>query len=220
MTEPVVAIVPFRKGSKGLPGKNVRHVAGRPLWEWSAYAAFGSDLDSVILTTDYPITPELALGCVAALLVQRPPELATDDAPLDAALVHAIDAASFDGIVVVLQPTVPVRRPGLIDDCVAMFRRFPAAKSLVTVNPLHFVWDGDSGRMLNPPRVNRQAMRDGKLYEEDGSVYVVRASDLRAHRSRVVDPVILFETERTVDIDTESDFRLAEQLLRERHDPA
>lgn len=149
-------------------------------------------------------------------IVGRPPELATDDASLDGVLIHAIDTVGLDDsdIVVLLQPTVPVRRPGLIDDCVKCFQRFPAAKSLATANRLHFVWAGDAGVLVNPPRVNRQAMNSSQiLYEEDGSVFVVRAGDLRRTGSRIVEPMILIETERTVDIDTERDMEIAEFLL-------
>jgi len=209
------AIIPFRKGSKGVPGKNTRVVAGAPLWEWSLKAAVDSiRVDRLAVSTDiYGLRDE---GPGFPPVVPRPPELATDTASLDAALVHAVNYLELptEEIVVVLQPTVPVRRPGLIDDCVAMFERFPAARSLLTANRLHFVWHGASGAMINGPRVNRQEMaQDQCHFEEDGSVYVVRAGDLRIHGNRCAQPGILFETERTVDIDTEADMALAEFLL-------
>jgi len=207
----ITAVIPFRAGSKGLPGKNVRQCAGMPLWWWSL-PVVGSSVDLVIITTDY----EVGEQCSFIRHVKRPPRLATDTASLDEAIIHAIDEVGLadNDVVVTLQPTVPVRREGLIDDCVRCFLGFPAAKSLVTANRLHFVWAGDAGLHINPPRVNRQAMNSGQvLYEEDGSVFVCRSGDLRRSRSRVMDPVILIETPRTVDIDTEEDFALAEYLL-------
>lgn len=214
------AIVPFRAGSKGVPGKNVRDVAGKPLWRWSLDAAVAAtSIGRVIVTTDYIDEDSRHLIDVDVPFkhwVRRPEELASDSAALDDALIHAIDTVQLpdDATVVVLQPTAPVRRSGLIDDCVRTFKSFPEGKSLVTANRLHFVWHGDGGRLLNPPRVERQKMDSTQFYfEEDGAVFVVRAGDLRATGSRVIDPVVLFETERTVDIDTPADLALAEHLL-------
>jgi len=223
----VVAIIPFRAGSKGVKNKNTRHVAGKPLWCWSLEAAQQSEVDRVVVTTDVPLSQihrQLSDGDRLTLM-RRPPGLAIDTASLDSALVHAIDYTALpddavlpdDTIVVILQPTCPVRRPGLIDACLRLFERFPAAKSLLTVNPLHYVWNGNSGQVVNPPRVNRQEMDSSQeMFHEDGSIFIVRAGDLRETGSRVVDPVVLFETERTVDIDTESDMELAGYLLTRR----
>ena len=221
----VSVIIPFRAGSKTVPGKNLRRVAGRILWEWSLSAAWNSmQTKRIVVTTDCdPVmaTPAMYFAEQKVEYVRRPPELATDDASLDDAIIHAIDEVGLDDedIVVLLQPTVPVRRPGLVDDCVRCFQSFPAAKSLVTANKLHYVWAGDAGMLVNPPRVNRQAMESGQLlFEEDGSVFVVRAGDLRRTRNRIIDPVILIETERTIDIDTERDMEFAEFLLQRQMD--
>lgn len=215
MTE-TVAVIPFRAGSKGLPGKNKRMIGGSQLWWWSAQAADDSELvERILITSDYE--PHPVATVIGAHWIDRPPELATDTAPLDAAIIHALEGAQVadDAVVVILQPTIPIRREGLVDDCIRAFLRFPLAKSLVTANRLHYVWHGDSGQLLNGPRLNRQDMDSSQIYyEEDGSVFIVRAGDLREHRSRVVAPVTLYETPRTVDVDDEEDFRLAEALMR------
>lgn len=228
----VVAIIAFRAGSKGVNHKNTRTVAGQSLWHWSWDAAYdsnrvnGEDVsilyrkDRILITTDAHGDKSL----VGFEYINRPPELATDTALLDDVLIHAADVShlSDDTTLVILQPTVPVRRPGLIDDCLDMFERFPEAKSLLTVNALHYVWHGDSGtraKVLNPPRVNRQDMDSAqKYYHEDGSVFIVHAGDLRRTKSRVVEPVVLFETETTVDIDSEADMELAGYLLSRGED--
>jgi N-acylneuraminate cytidylyltransferase len=229
----IVAVIPFRANSKGVPGKNTRLVAGKPLWVWSLEAAERARcVDRIIITTDIDrvsLFNRTGIGALDQLYtsagislrteyIQRPAELATDTATLDEVLIHAADASvprlPDDAIIMLLQPTVPVRRPGLLDDCSILFSRFPAAKSLLTANPLHYIWHGDSGRLLNPPRRNRQDMSgEQRYFHEDGSVFMVRAGDLRATGSRVVEPVVLFETEQTVDIDTEADMRLAASLL-------
>lgn len=103
-------MIPFRSGSKGLPGKNVRMLNGLPLWEWSLKAALAAEtVDSVIVTTD-SVLGGFAQFTKEVVFVRRPAELAQDETPLDAAVLHAIDTVGVDGLVVVLQPTVPVRR--------------------------------------------------------------------------------------------------------------
>lgn len=214
----VVAIIAFRAGSKGVKHKNTRGVAGQPLWCWSLDAAQRSKVDRIVVTTDVLLSQvheQLSDGD-RVMLIRRPSDLATDTANLDDVLIHATNYVPLpdDTTLVILQPTVPVRRPGLIDDCLDMFEKFPSAKSLLTANTLHYVWHGDSGRVLNPPRVNRQDMDSSqRVYHEDGSVFIVRVGDLRRTRSRVVEPVVLFETEQTIDIDSEADMGLASYLL-------
>ena len=213
MGQVVVAVIPARAGSRGIPGKNRRKVAGKPLWEWSLAAAQESTRVNWTLVTsdDSVILAVAAARHVPAIM--RPPHLATDEATLDAAILHALDAADIadEALVVTLQPTVPKRAAGLVDQCVATFEFFPVAKALVTVNSLHFVWD-QGGQLLNGPRSNRQDL-DRRLYHEDGAVFVCRAGAMRASGTRVMDPVILLETPRTVDVDTEEDLHLAEFLL-------
>lgn len=210
------AVIPARAGSKRVPGKNTRACAGLPLWRWSLNAARKSKLiNTVILTTDIPeiLSQAPVLGCVT---VQRPAALADDNASLDDALVHAVLKTKFSGAIVVLQPTVPVRRSGLIDDCVRAWETW-GANSVLTANELHYVWEeyerSPFARLVNGPRVNRQSMTNLR-YHEDGSVFVVHTDELLSWNSRIVAPVHLFLTPRTVDIDTEEDFRLAEFLLR------
>ncbi len=216
-----VAIIAARKNSRGVPGKNTRIVAGLKLWQWSLRAAMRArTVKRIIVTTDDSsiLLDAHDAGCE---VVHRPDALATDEASMDEALLHAIDYREVmdDSVVVVLQPTVPVRRENLVDDCVKTFIAFPEARSLLTCSPLHFVWDGGSGRLLNSPRVNRQAMTS-KLYHEDGSVFCTRALDFREFRSRIVEPVVLVENAWSPDIDTEEDLAVAEFLLLRRQEGA
>lgn len=216
----VAVVIPFRSGSQGLENKNTRIIAGRRLWHWSWFAAMSSELvDEIIVTTDHESTlqsyksPTRSDGKMQTWFIRRPAALASNEAPLDEAVIHAINERDFTGTVVVLQPTVPVRREGLVDDCIRSFWHFPISGSLVTVNRLHFVWD-IKGQLTNGPRVNRQDMRmDQERFHEDGSVFVTDSQVIRETRSRVVEPVLLFETPRTVDIDSAEDWRLAEILL-------
>jgi CMP-N,N'-diacetyllegionaminic acid synthase len=234
----VLAIIPARGGSKGVPGKNIRPLAGKPLLAWSIEAALASRVGRIVVSSDSTEILEVATRYGAEPL-ERPAELATDDAPTDEVLVHALVALGVDGyhpdLVVLLQPTVPVRRAGLIEECTWRLLE-THADSLLTAYPLHFVWwqespsywydktVGGSGRAAAPAwrtqcprRPPRQHMVARELmWHEDGSVFVCRAELLRTTGRRVGGRMEVFETERTVDIDTEHDFAVAEALLLAR----
>lgn len=230
----VLAIVPARAGSRGLPGKNVRSCGGQPLLVWSIAAARAAcGVDRVVVSTDSHEYARIAEKA-GAEIVMRPPELATDEATTDAVLVHVVDAYASNGyaphLVVTLQPTVPVRPLGLIDEAITRLID-TEADSLLTVRRLHFVWwreetreytdktsrDTPYWRSQCPRRPRRQDMHGRELmFEEDGSVYVTRAEVLLGTGARLAGRVEVLETPRTVDIDTEDDLLLADALLRAR----
>jgi CMP-N,N'-diacetyllegionaminic acid synthase len=216
----VLALIPARGGSRGVPGKNLRPLGGRPLLGWSILAAKAArQVDRVVVSSEAPgILDTAAEYGVEA--IARPAELATDTALTDPVIVHAVEALFVGGylpdLVVLLQPTVPFRAPGLVDACIDRLIA-SGADSLLTGYPLHFVWRQSlqgEWRTLTPNRCRRQDQHAAeRLFHEDGSVYVTRTAALMAHRARVCGRVELFETARSIDIDTEADFRAAEAQL-------
>jgi CMP-N-acetylneuraminic acid synthetase len=175
----VLGIVPARGGSKGVPGKNVRLLAGRTLLDYTASAASASGvLDRIVLSTD---SDEIAdAGRRAGLEVPflRPASLAQDDTPMLPVIEHAIAALTESGwapdVIVLLQPTSPLRRPWHIRDAVTTLRE-TSADSVVTVVELP--------RHLSPDYVMR--IEDGLLrpFLPDGA-RVTRRQDARAAYSR------------------------------------
>lgn len=116
----VLAIVPARSGSKGLPGKNVRMLAGRPLLAWPIAAARASShVDRVIISTDSPEFADIAVAHGAEAPFLRPAELASDTAPSIGFILHAVDAlAEADDVydyVVLLEPTSPLTEGSDVD---------------------------------------------------------------------------------------------------------
>ena len=114
----VIAVIPARGGSKRVPRKNIREVGGRPLLAWTVQAAKAAKCVSrVIVSTDDEEIASVARWYEAEVFM-RPAAAATDDAPIEAALwsVHQQVRGDYD-YMVTLQPTVPIRRGGLIDDC-------------------------------------------------------------------------------------------------------
>jgi CMP-N,N'-diacetyllegionaminic acid synthase len=175
----VLGIVPARGGSKGVPGKNVRMLAGRPLIDYTARAARESSvLDRIILSTDSDEIAEAGRRSGLEVPFMRPASLAADDTPMQPVVQHAIDTLSADGwtpdVIVLLQPTSPLRRPSHVRDAVAMLRE-TKADSVVTVVELP--------RHLSPDYVMR--IEDGVLrpFLSDGA-RVTRRQDARPAYSR------------------------------------
>lgn len=234
----VLAVIPARGGSKGVPRKNIRPCAGKPLLVWSIEAALASKLvDLVVVSSDDPEILETARRVSPKVIAQeRPAKLATDDAATDPVLAYVVQnmAGYCADIVVLLQPTVPVRRPGLVDECI---RRLydTDADSVFTGHPEPYMWrrtdrevfaDRAEWATNNPSRHRRQDLDPRDLeWKEDGSVYVCRrellvewtASNKKPPR-RIAGRVQVHPNERTVDIDTEADFAQAEALLLARQE--
>lgn len=221
----MLAVIPARGGSRGLPRKNLRLCAGRPLIQWSIIAARDSRLiTDIVLSSDDPAILAAAAETGVATVI-RPAELATDTATTDAVLMHTLTKVERPDLVVLLQPTVPVRAPGLIDGCIRRLVQ-TGADSLLTASPLHFVWwaenpdperaaDGKPAwRSQCPRRPRRQDMTARELmYHEDGSVYVTRTELLERTGARLGGHVEVYETARTVDVDDAADLATAEAML-------
>ncbi len=237
----LMILIPARAGSKGIPRKNLRECYGRPLIAWSI--AHGIDAANelqglptpvecgVVVSTDSEEIAGVARAYGASVLM-RPAELATDEALTDPVLVHAVRQLDCfphakPDLIALLQPTTPVRRRGLLADCVLRLLQEQAAgaDSVFTAYPLHFVWwretpaysggsDRPTWRSQAPRRPRRQDLEARELmFHEDGAVYVCTSELIRQAGKRIGPKAECVETERTVDIDTEADFALAETML-------
>jgi len=119
----VLAIVPARGGSKGVPGKNVRKLAGRTLLDYTAHAARDSGvIDRIVLSTDSDDIADAGTRAGLEVPFMRPSSLAQDDTPMLPVIQHALETLAADGwttdVVVLLQPTSPLRRPSHVRDAV------------------------------------------------------------------------------------------------------
>lgn len=230
----VVAIVPARGGSKGLPGKNLRPMLGKPLIGWTIEQALscGSALDAVIVTTDDPAIAATARQFGAEVPFLRPPHLATDVASSIDVVLHALDAVSAAGrsfdIVVLLEPTSPLRETTDILGALARLEGDAAVDSVVSVAPAEsghpaFLYRIEAGWLRpyggsQPTGLRRQDL--DPVYFLEGSVYVSRVPALRERRSfyhaRTAPwPVARYKSH---EIDELSDFIAVEALLAARHE--
>lgn len=199
-------MIPAREGSKRLPGKNVRRLAGHPLVVWSIMQAQQvQEIDKVVVSTDSDKIADIAAEYNCESII-RPLDLALDGTPVEQAIFHALYTVGLYDYVVLLQPTSPLRLPEDIQACIEMSEK--AELVLSTCTERWFNW-------------GRQLYDD---WAPNGAVYVRKVQPWL--QSREID---LYATEniveykmppeRSVDIDHELDFRIAEMLMGDRGDP-
>jgi CMP-N-acetylneuraminic acid synthetase len=226
----VLGIIPARGGSKGIPGKNLMLLAGRPLLAYTADAVKESKrLTRTIVTTDDHRIAECAQSLGMEVPFVRPSSLAGDDVAMLPVLQHALEALQTESfsadIVVLLQPTSPLRRGEHIDAAVTWLER-AGGDSVVSVvevphqfNPTS-VMRIDGGLLtgfLDGPAVTRRQDKP-RVYARNGpAVLAVKASVLREgslYGTRVW-PLVM-SPEDSLDIDTPWDVRLVECVLSAR----
>lgn len=223
---PVLAVIPARGGSKGVPGKNVRRLAGKPLIVWTIEAALRArTIERVVVSTDDDEIAAVA-GDAGAETVRRPAELALDTSPTEPALLHVLDELEAregyrPAALCLLQCTSPLRGADIIDRCVELLFT-SGCDAVMTVTPVqHWYLAGtmDAEGRFAPEydyhcRPRSQEMPE--KYRENGAVYVTHVEALRAWENRLGGDVrvVPIDAVRSVDIDDEQDFLLAEEALR------
>lgn len=221
----ILCVIPVRGGSKGVPGKNIRPLGGRPLVAWTIKSALNAQEDlRVLVSTDSEEIAEVARAHGAQVPFLRPAELAQDttatEPVVEHALAHVREHHGEPEAVMLLQATSPLRMPDTLDRAIRQFRE-TGVDSLVGVVPTPpFIWrhgaspeDAPTAAYDVAQRKRRQDMgRTDLRYRENGSLYLTRPDVYDRQHNRLGGAIglfILHELEG-VDIDTELDFRLAE----------
>jgi CMP-N,N'-diacetyllegionaminic acid synthase len=230
----VLAIIPARGGSKGMPKKNIADLVGKPVIAHVIDAARSArSLDRIVVSTDDPDIAAVGRSC-GIDVVDRPPEFATDAAPIDPALRHAVRASeaaagvTYDEVVW-LQANVPTTRGQMIDEAVARLQQ-TGAHSVATVLPFRkppqWGWriEGDKlFRMENLHQYTVLRQQTVPVYHYDGSVIAMRRDILM--NSEGVEGQAYMGTDRrcivldhfdSVEIDEPFDMLVAEVILRTR----
>lgn len=227
----MIAIVPARGGSKGLPGKNIKPLAGKPMIAYTIEAAQKSRyISDIIISTDDSEIYEIALSYGAKATFLRPPELATDAAKAVENYIYTIERLNSEfgyhiDAFVVLQPTSPLRESGDIDRAIELFENKKADSVVSYTQEDHpIAWhkylseDHKFENIFDETIENRQAMRPS--FYPNGAIFVFRFDLIKQkkyysnHSYAYVMP-----KKRSVDIDTIDDFEYAEYLMKKRqHD--
>ena len=220
------ALIPARGGSKGIPRKNIKLIAGKPLIAWTIEAAQRSGLlDSVVVSTDDAEIAEVARRAGAQVPFMRPVELAQDHTPGLDPVLHALAQLPQFESVLLLQPTSPLRSTEDIDACLGMALRQRTPSVVSVCEPdTHPYWTYRlaEGQTLLPliaaaPVTRRQDLPP--VVAVNGCLYFAAADWLKRSGSLVGPQTLayLMPRERSVDLDTPLDWKLAELLLRERN---
>lgn len=220
-----LALIPARGGSKGIPRKNIRELAGKPLIAWTIQAALAAEgVERVVVSTEDEEIAEVARNWGAETPFLRPAELATDTAPGIAPVLHAIDHLPGHDSLILLQPTSPLRSAAQIEGLLSFAAEREAA-SVVSVCEIeeHPSWmfhkapDGTLAPYADLAETRRRQDLPS-LYSLNGAMYWVRTDWLRETRSLVGEGTLGFsmDAESSTDIDTMLDWRVAELLMTER----
>jgi len=226
----ILAIIPARGGSKGTPRKNVRLLCGKPLIAYTIEAALSSKLiDRVVVSTEDEEIAKVSKKYGAEVL-ERPEELAQDDTPSLPVYQHAIRYLEevkdyHPEIIVVLQPTSPLRIVEDIDRAIEEFleAKYDSIASVCEVeHPPQWMYTLAGNRLKPVIKDAEKVVRRQdapKVYRLNGAVYVT-SRDIIMKENRVLGrdtKAYIMPLERSIDIDTELDFKLAELLMRERN---
>jgi N-acylneuraminate cytidylyltransferase len=215
-----VALMPLRGGSRSIPSKNLRALAGRPLFAWSLEAAVASEcFDEIYVSTD---SPEIGRAVErefssSVQVVGRPAETATDTASTESVMLDFQERVAFD-VLALIQATSPLTQA---EDFRRAKRRFSeeGADSLLTaVESKRFFWTRDGAPINYDPahRPLRQQFRG--LLMENGAFYFTRGTTLRTCRARLGGKIAIYQMpdETGVEVDEPLDWLVAEHLVLER----
>ena len=226
MKPKTVAIIPARGGSKGIPEKNIKPLFGKPLVAWTIEHAKKSEcFNKIIVTTEDEEIAGISRK-YGAEIIKRPKELAKDESPTIDAIFHVLEVLRTDNynpnIIVLLQPTSPLRNVNDIEKALKLFLERDC-ESVVSVcemeHPPYWSFTVEGG-YLNPLfendylKIRRQDLP--KTYIPNGAIYVSMPQMLYKYKSFYCEKTIPFvmPAERSIDIDNEIDFMLAELLVK------
>ncbi|MCC6748470.1 MAG: acylneuraminate cytidylyltransferase family protein [Deltaproteobacteria bacterium] len=221
----VAAVIPARGGSTRLPGKNVALLGGRPLIAHTISAALGArSVDEVFVSTDHQEIANVSRRW-GAQVIQRPAELATAQSPTEPCLIHAVRAIEARrghpvDVLVLLQPTSPLRGAGRIDQAVRLLVESGCDSVASVVKDIHYYFLGELGpqselKVGYDPNNRLRTQDIPPRYRENGAIYVMTREQLMDRGCRMggdLRALVMDETE-SVDIDTMLDLQHCELLL-------
>lgn len=223
----VLALIPARGGSKGIPGKNIHPVGGRPLLAWSIDVARQSRyIDRTIVSTDDPRIAAIARELGAEIPFMRPEELARDDTPGMAPVMHALaNIPGFD-VLVLLQPTSPLRTAADVDGAIekVVLAGSPACVSVSEAeNHPYWTYRMDAKGCLTPflevPEDRFSRRQDlPPAFTLNGAVYAANIAWLNRTGTFLSKETagLAMPAERSIDVDTIEDIERVEEIIRRR----
>lgn len=223
----ICAIIPARGGSKGVPRKNVRLLAGKPLIAYTIEQALQArQVSRTIVSTEDAEIAKVARQ-YGAEVVMRPPDLATDTASAEPVLLHVLSSLEqkegyVPSLVVFLQATSPLRQPDDIDNAIDTLNAAGADSLFSCCRSHNFYWRLEDGRPVSVNYDYRHRPRRQEFtpeYIENGSIYITKPEILKQYGNRLGGNITSYEMNPldSFQIDTGEDFLLLERLISLRH---
>ncbi|MBE0616360.1 MAG: acylneuraminate cytidylyltransferase family protein [Proteobacteria bacterium] len=217
----VAAIVPLRHDSERVPGKNYRLFAGRPLYHWIIRTLYAAEtVAEVVIDTDSPFIREDAGRVFERVsILERPSHLRGGDVPMNDVLLNSVSSLEAD-LFLQTHSTNPLLRAETVDRAVRTFwDRRGECDSLFSVTRLHTrLWDASGHPLNHDPSVLLRTQDLPPVFEENSCLYLFERETLLRRGNRIGWRPHLLEIppEEAVDIDEETDFRIAEALFKDR----
>ena len=231
MIQKIVAIIPARGGSKGIPRKNIRLLAGKPLIAYSIEAALNSKyINRIIISTEDKEIADISRK-YGAEVIERPEELAKDNSQTIDVVKHVLENLKKNesytpDIIALLQPTSPLRTKEDIDNGIELFVNNKCGSVISVCEAIHPVyWTFIIEKYLKPIFnwkyfLNKRRQDLPKTYILNGAVYITSFDNLYKYNSffnRKIIPYIM-QSKNSIDIDEKVDFEFVEFLLRREYD--
>jgi len=222
----IISIIPARGGSKGIPLKNLKLLNGKRLLDYTVEASLNSRwINRTIVSTDnYKIRKRAEK--LGAEVIQRPKQLSTDSASIESAIEYCLEYLKrkkeyVADVIVLLQNTSPLRTVKHVDEAITLFVKNEYDSILSGYQSHHFIWRSENGVVIpvnyNPKRrPNRQQFNN--QFIENGAIYITTYKAFKKNKCRISGKIGLYKMppELSVDIDTKSDLKKAEQIMKKK----
>jgi len=218
----IISVIPARGGSKRIPNKNIKLLAGKPLIVYSIEKSLSSKyIDRTIVSTDNKEIAKTAKE-YGAEVIMRPRELAKDTSATESAMIHVVKELEKEGYrpdyVILLQPTSPLRKTDIIDEGVKLALKSNVDSVLSVCEIQHYYlsghFEGEDYKLEYTKRPFSHEMP--KKYRENGALFITKKDFLIKNKNRIggkIKAVVMNEVD-SIDIDEMSDFKLVEKIVK------
>jgi CMP-N-acetylneuraminic acid synthetase len=217
----IVALVPMRHHSQRVPQKNYREIAGKPLYHHIMNTLDDCpEIDRIVVDTDSEIIIEgLRADFPHVMIIERPTALRADNVPMNDILLYDIDKVPAD-LYLQTHSTNPLLRSETISEAIKSFhKQYEKYDSLFSVTRFQTrLWDEHTKPVNHNPDILLQTQDLPPIFEENSCIYLFTAEKLRERKNRIGEKPMMYEIKpyEALDIDEESDFMIADIILKSR----
>jgi CMP-N-acetylneuraminic acid synthetase len=213
----IISFIPLRSGSKSIPLKNIKPIAGKPLAQWAVDSSCQSKyVNDTFISIDDKIISDNLINCE---IFWRSKETATDEASSESALIEFCNKLNPEDLIVFIQATSPLLKSEEIDKGIEMLLSGDYDSVLSVVRQKRFIWNDDSTPTYDLKRRPRRQEWSGYLVE-NGAFYISRVEDILKSKCRISGKIGMIECseESYYEIDEPFDWIIVENLLKSRYD--